>query len=97
VLDSKQKPLWLVFESADPSAPEIAMIFKTGDDLRQDMLTLQMLKVSSRLFLLSFFHSFIFWLTTFVFLRKKKIMDEIWQEDGLDMRMTQYGCVAAGE
>jgi len=36
----------LVFKNAcDPDAPAIYIIFKSGDDLRQDILTLQMLRV----------------------------------------------------
>ncbi|XP_060527773.1 phosphatidylinositol 4,5-bisphosphate 3-kinase catalytic subunit delta isoform [Cylas formicarius] len=49
VMDSKMKPLWVVFENSDPYGDDIYLIFKNGDDLRQDMLTLQMLKVMDRL------------------------------------------------
>ena len=41
---SKKKPLWLQFKRADPttlSKDPIGIIFKDGDDLRQDMLILQ--------------------------------------------------------
>lgn len=48
-MDSKKKPLWLEFENAFPDAPPIKMIFKLGDDLRQDMLTLQMLRLMEKL------------------------------------------------
>ena len=41
-MDSKKVPLWLHFLNADPVAgEEIIVIFKCGDDLRQDQLTLQ--------------------------------------------------------
>ena len=40
-MDSKKLPLWLVFENAEADKPDIYVIFKTGDDLRQDQLTLQ--------------------------------------------------------
>ena len=40
-MDSKMRPLWTVFENDDPSGSDIYFIFKNGDDLRQDMLTLQ--------------------------------------------------------
>lgn len=44
VMASKKKPLWLEFKCADPtvlSNETIGIIFKHGDDLRQDMLILQ--------------------------------------------------------
>lgn len=45
VMDSKMRPLWLVFENSDKLADDICLMYKNGDDLRQDMLTLQMLRV----------------------------------------------------
>jgi hypothetical protein len=44
VMNSKKLPLWLVFENADRTGDPVYVIFKAGDDLRQDLLTLQMLK-----------------------------------------------------
>lgn len=49
VMDSKMKPIWTVYENVDPHGEDINIIFKNGDDLRQDMLTLQMLRIMDRI------------------------------------------------
>ena len=41
VMGSHQVPLWLVFDNYDPTAAPVYIIFKDGDDLRQDELVLQ--------------------------------------------------------
>jgi phosphatidylinositol 3-kinase len=51
VMDSKKKPLLLVLENADPLGAPIYIIFKSGDDLRQDLMTLQMIRIMDRLWL----------------------------------------------
>ncbi|GAB1294563.1 Phosphatidylinositol 4,5-bisphosphate 3-kinase catalytic subunit beta isoform [Apodemus speciosus] len=68
-MDSKMKPLWLVYSSRAFGEDSVGVIFKNGDDLRQDMLTLQMLR----------------------------LMDLLWKEAGLDLRMLPYGCLATGD
>uniref|UniRef100_A0A3Q2DX33 Phosphatidylinositol 4,5-bisphosphate 3-kinase catalytic subunit gamma isoform n=1 Tax=Cyprinodon variegatus TaxID=28743 RepID=A0A3Q2DX33_CYPVA len=48
VMASKKKPLWLQFKRADTttlSKDPIGILFKDGDDLRQDMLILQILLI----------------------------------------------------
>ena len=45
VMGSAKKPLWLVFENAEKGGKKILSMFKAGDDLRQDCVTLQILKI----------------------------------------------------
>jgi hypothetical protein len=45
VMKSKKRPLWLTFQNADPNGKPHVVLYKTGDDLRQDSLTLQVLRV----------------------------------------------------
>eukprot|EP01097_Dermamoeba_algensis_P007922 TRINITY_DN5110_c0_g2_i1.p1 TRINITY_DN5110_c0_g2~~TRINITY_DN5110_c0_g2_i1.p1 ORF type:complete len:640 (+),score=73.64 TRINITY_DN5110_c0_g2_i1:1342-3261(+) len=47
-MDSKKLPLWLVF-TTEQVGKTITVIFKAGDDLRQDTLTLQMLRIMDKL------------------------------------------------
>ena len=42
IMQSKKKPLWLTFENADPLGNPIVAMLKCGDDLRMDMVTLQL-------------------------------------------------------
>jgi hypothetical protein len=69
VMESKKKPLLLFLQNDEAAADPILVIFKTGDDLRQDLMTLQMLR----------------------------IMDALWLQQGLDLRMKPYGCCATGD
>jgi len=49
-MDSAKAPLWLVFENDDPLGDNVFVIFKSGDDLRQDILTLQMLNIMDKVY-----------------------------------------------
>ncbi|KAM5180716.1 phosphatidylinositol 4-phosphate 3-kinase C2 domain-containing subunit beta [Mantella aurantiaca] len=66
--NSNAVPLKLAFQNVDPLGENIHIIFKCGDDLRQDMLTLQMIC----------------------------IMNKIWIQEGLDMRMVIFRCFSTG-
>uniref|UniRef100_A0A3Q1EZR5 Phosphatidylinositol-4,5-bisphosphate 3-kinase, catalytic subunit delta n=1 Tax=Acanthochromis polyacanthus TaxID=80966 RepID=A0A3Q1EZR5_9TELE len=77
-MDSKMKPLWLMYLNPCIQGDMIGIIFKNGDgecfplltllDLRQDMLTLQMIQ----------------------------LMENLWKTEGLDLRMSPYGCLSTG-
>ena len=41
VMDSKKAPLFLSLRSVDLGSPAVPLLFKSGDDLRQDALVLQ--------------------------------------------------------
>ena len=45
VMESKKMPMWLVFENVDAQYEDFNTIFKEGDDLRQDQLTLQLIRM----------------------------------------------------
>ena len=49
IMKSKKKPLWLTFENADPYGDNIVAMLKCGDDLRMDMVTLQLFKAMQSL------------------------------------------------
>lgn len=49
-LDSNAAPLWLTFAYADKAVPDVySVIVKSGDDLRQDILTIQMFGIMDSL------------------------------------------------
>ena len=49
IMKSKKKPLWLTFKNADPLGDDIVVMLKCGDDLRMDMVTLQLFQAMQTL------------------------------------------------
>ncbi|KAF0701279.1 Aste57867_8208 [Aphanomyces stellatus] len=45
IMTSAKLPLWLEFENAEEGGDPIVIIFKAGDDVRQDCLTLQLIRL----------------------------------------------------
>lgn len=97
---SKKKPLWLEFSpmpSPNLSTP-IGIIFKQGDDLRQDMLVLQVRGISIYLFIYSLnvvVNVFYIWCVS-LSVQTLVLMDSIWQEKSLDLNLVPYGCISTG-
>ena len=84
--------MWLWMSNIHPSAIQpipYKLIVKSGDDLRQDMLTLQMLTLFDKVNVVisCIFNFLLIFITVFT---------QIWQEDGLDLCLIPYGCVATG-
>ena len=48
-MKSKKKPLWLDLINADENGEDIVVLFKAGDDLRMDIVTLQLFKIMQTL------------------------------------------------
>ncbi|XP_060733673.1 phosphatidylinositol 4-phosphate 3-kinase C2 domain-containing subunit alpha isoform X1 [Tachysurus vachellii] len=67
--NSNAVPLKLALVNADKLGEEINVMFKVGEDLRQDMLALQMIR----------------------------IMDRIWLQEGLDLRIVNFKCISTGK
>ncbi|KAG2461999.1 P3C2A kinase, partial [Polypterus senegalus] len=67
--NSNAVPLKIALTNADPLGDEINVMFKVGEDLRQDMLALQLIK----------------------------IMDKLWIQEGLDLRIVNFKCISTGK
>lgn len=51
VFSSAKSPLAVLFENQDAGGDKLKVMFKNGDDLRQDILTLQMIDIMDRIWL----------------------------------------------
>ncbi|EGR27401.1 phosphatidylinositol- -diphosphate 3-kinase, putative [Ichthyophthirius multifiliis] len=50
-MDSKKVPLWIETQNIEEGDEGMSILFKCGDDIRQDQLTLQLLKVMDKIWL----------------------------------------------
>lgn len=51
VFSSAKSPLAVLFVNSDRGGDKLKVMFKNGDDLRQDILTLQMIDIMDRIWL----------------------------------------------
>ena len=51
IMSSKKLPIWMEFCNSDPLCEPLTILFKAGDDLRQDLLTLQLLSIMDSLWM----------------------------------------------
>lgn len=82
--NSNTFPLKLVLSSKEADGGQIKAIYKVGDDLRQDMLTLQVRRVIPIKSVMIFY------------LQMIRLMDRLWLRAGLDLRIVSFHCVPTG-
>ncbi len=50
-MESKKKPIWSTGINTTPNGEPVQFLFKDGDDIRQDQLTLQLIKIMDKIWL----------------------------------------------
>jgi phosphatidylinositol-4,5-bisphosphate 3-kinase catalytic subunit alpha/beta/delta len=97
-MDSKKLPLWLVWQNEEPLGQPIYIIFKVGDDLRQDLLTLQMIRIMDKVCAIEVGSRLGLGLELILsLLLPPGCDDQLWKNEGLDLLLKPYQCIATGD
>ncbi|XP_013780089.1 phosphatidylinositol 4-phosphate 3-kinase C2 domain-containing subunit alpha-like [Limulus polyphemus] len=88
---SNTLPLKLVFKSPDKGAKSVEAIYKAGDDLRQDMLTIQMIRIMDKIWLKEELDLKIITFTCIPTAVKKGIVEMVTEAETLRKIQTEHG------
>lgn len=88
---SNTLPLKIVYKSAESGAKPIEVIYKVGDDLRQDMLTLQMIRIMDKFWLKEGLDLKIITFTCVATEKRKGMVEMVTEAETLRRIQTEHG------